>query len=666
MDGLTTNLSRRKRLRWVLYITFLLFAVLLIRIAFIQFVQGEELQAMAYQQQSLDRNITPKRGGIYDATGKVELAISASVETVTVNPVNIPEEQKEKVAKKLAEIFELDYEATLKKVKKRSSIETIAKRVDKAKTDTLRVWMEENNIKTGINIDEDTKRYYPFNNLASQIIGFCGSDNQGLEGLESYYEENLKGESGKIVRVSDARGGEIEDEAEQYIPAVDGDSLVLTIDATIQGIVEKYLKLGCIDNACTDGGSVIIMNPNNGDIMAMANYPDYNLNDPYSSNTEELAENWETMSSTDKTKAMQQAWRNKSISDTYEPGSVFKIITASAALEEGITTTDKEGEFNCTGGIEIAGVRIKCWRYYRPHGSQSLREALMNSCNPVFIGLGQKMGVSTYYSYLNKFGFLDKTHIDLLGEAKGIFLAEKKVGPVELATISFGQRFEITPIQMVTAISAIANGGEYVKPRVVKAIIDGKTGEKQEIAIEKKGRVVSKETAEGILSMLESVVAEGTGKNGGVQGYAIGGKTGTSEDGVDTNRYIASFLAVAPVTDPQLVMLVVLYNPTGEGGHGGGGVAAPIASQILSEVLPYLKVNQDYQDQVEVVETIEVPELRELTLKEAEKQAKEIGLELDYTLTEGEERSKEEITIKEQTPKPGIKVNKGSKIQIEI
>ena len=219
---------------------------------------------------------------------------------------------------------------------------------------------------------------------------------------------------------------------------------------------------------------------------------------------------------------------------------------------------------------------------------------------------------------------------------------------------------------MVTAISAIANGGEYVKPRVVKAIIDGKTGEKQEIAVEKKGRVVSKETAEGILSMLESVVAEGTGKNGGVQGYAIGGKTGTSEDGVDTNRYIASFLAVAPVTDPQLVMLVVLYNPTGEGGHGGGGVAAPIASQILSEVLPYLKVNQDYQDQVEVVETIEVPEIRELTLKEAEKQAKEIGLELDYTLTEGEERSKEEITIKEQTPKPGIKVNKGSKIQIEI
>ena len=264
MDGLTTNLSRRKRLRWVLYITFLLFALLLIRIAFIQFVQGEELQAMAYQQQSLDRNITPKRGSIYDATGKVELAVSASVETVTVNPVNIPEEQKEKVAKKLAEIFELDYEVTLKKVKKRSSIETIAKRVDKAKTDTLRVWMEENNIKTGINIDEDTKRYYPFNNLASQIIGFCGSDNQGLEGLESYYEENLKGESGKIVRVSDARGGEIQDEAEQYIPAVDGDSLVLTIDATIQGIVEKYLKLGCIDNACTDGGSVIIMNPNNG------------------------------------------------------------------------------------------------------------------------------------------------------------------------------------------------------------------------------------------------------------------------------------------------------------------------------------------------------------------------------------------------------------------
>lgn len=660
----TTNLSRKKRLKWVLYITLVIFLLLLTRIAVIQFVQGEELKAMAYQQQSLDRNITPKRGNIYDSTGKVELAVSASVETVTVNPVNIPEEQKEKVAKKLSEIFELDYENTLKKVTKRSSIETIAKRVEKEKTDILRIWMEENNIKTGINIDEDTKRFYPFNNLASQIIGFCGSDNQGLEGLERYYEENLKGESGKIVRVSDARGGEIKEEGEEYIPAIDGDSLILSIDATIQGIVEKYLKLGCIDNACSDGGSVIIMNPKTGDIMAMANYPDYNLNDPYTANTEELKKIWDTMSSQDRTKAMQQAWRNKAISDTYEPGSVFKIITASAALEEGITSPDKKGEFNCGGGIEVAGVRIKCWRYYRPHGAQSLREALMNSCNPVFIGLGQKIGVSKYYSYLNKFGFLDKTHIDLMGEAKGIFLAEKKVGPVELATISFGQRFEVTPIQMVTAISSIANGGEYVKPRVVKAIIDGKTGEKKEIPVEKKGRVVSEETSKNILSMMESVVAEGTGKNASVKGYAIGGKTGTSEDGVDTNRYVASFMAVAPIKDPKLVMVVVLYNPTGEGGHGGGGVAAPLASQILSEVLPYLEVSQDYKDQIEVIEKVKIPEFRNRTLKDIEIQAKEIGLELEYNIPEGEELDKAKIIIKEQSPKPGIEVNKGSKIQI--
>ena len=660
----TTNLSRKKRLKWVLYITLVIFLLLLIRIAVIQFIQGEELKAMAYQQQSLDRNITPKRGNIYDSTGKVELAVSASVETVTVNPVNIPEEQKEKVAKKLSEIFELDYENTLKKVTKRSSIETIAKRVEKEKTDILRIWMEENNIKTGINIDEDTKRFYPFNNLASQIIGFCGSDNQGLEGLERYYEENLKGESGKIVRVSDARGGEIKEEGEEYIPAIDGDSLILSIDATIQGIVEKYLKLGCIDNACSDGGSVIIMNPKTGDIMAMANYPDYNLNDPYTANTEELKKIWDTMSSQDRTKAMQQAWRNKAISDTYEPGSVFKIITASAALEEGITSPDKKGEFNCGGGIEVAGVRIKCWRYYRPHGAQSLREALMNSCNPVFIGLGQKIGVSKYYSYLNKFGFLDKTHIDLMGEAKGIFLAEKKVGPVELATISFGQRFEVTPIQMVTAISSIANGGEYVKPRVVKAIIDGKTGEKKEIPVEKKGRVVSEETSKNILSMMESVVAEGTGKNASVKGYAIGGKTGTSEDGVDTNRYVASFMAVAPIKDPKLVMVVVLYNPTGEGGHGGGGVAAPLASQILSEVLPYLEVSQDYKDQIEVIEKVKIPEFRNRTLKDIEIQAKEIGLELEYNIPEGEELDKAKIIIKEQSPKPGIEVNKGSKIQI--
>jgi len=543
---IVTKISSKKKMRNTLFIAFLVIICLLVRLGFIQFIQGSELSSLAYQQQTLDRKINPKRGTILDSTGEKVLAVSSTVETVSVNPGNINKEDKEKVAKKLSDLFELDYEKILKKVTKRSSIETIAKKVEKDKTDELRVWMEQNNITTGINIDEDTKRYYPYSNFASQIIGFCGSDNQGLDGIEAKYDNELKGKQGSIQRHTDAKGGEIGKEGENYVSAIDGNDLVLTVDFTIQSIAEKYLQEACIDNVCTDGGNIVIMNPQNGDILAMATYPSYNLNTPYEAYTEELKQNWDSIEQAEKTKNLQAVWRNRAITDTYEPGSVFKLITSSAALEEGITDTDNQGEFCCTGGIEVAGVRIKCWRYYRPHGSESLRQALMNSCNPVFIGLGQKMGVHTYYGYLNKFKLLNKTGIDLPGEANSIFLAENKAGPVELATISFGQRFEITPIQLVTAVSAIANGGESVKPRVVKQIINSETKEVTDIQVQKDERVMSKETSEKVLSMMESVVSEGTGKNAKVVGYRIGGKTGTSEDGVNTNKYVTSFCRSCP------------------------------------------------------------------------------------------------------------------------
>ena len=295
------------------------------------------------------------------------------------------------------------------------------------------------------------------------------------------------------------------------------------------------------------------------------------------------------MDAKDRTAVLQGMWRNKAISDTYEPGSVFKTVTASAALEEGIVTDiDDTRQFCCTGGIEVAGTRIKCWRYYRPHGSESLRLGLMNSCNPVFIGLGQKIGVTKYYEYLRKFGLFSKTGIRLPGEANSIFVKEEKAGPVELATISFGQRFEITPLQMVTAVSSIANNGTYIKPRIVKNIQDSVTGEITEMPIETGERIISEENAKKVLSMMNSVVSEGTGKNARVSGYEVGGKTGTSEDGVNTGKYVTSFCGVAETDNPQIVLLITLYNPTGEGGHQGGGVAAPVGGQILSEVLPYL------------------------------------------------------------------------------
>ena len=586
----TSNLDSKKRIVIMLLVVNIIWIILCIRVGIIQLVQGEKWKEKSQNQQYVSRSITAGRGTIYDSSGEIILAKSSTVQTVTVNPVNIAKEDKEKVARILSEIFELDYDKVLKKVNRVSSIETIVKRVDKEKTDKLRIWMEENNLYTGINIDEDTKRYYPYSTLASHIIGFVGSDNQGLDGIEAKYNEVLTGQNGSISKMLDAKGNIIGDAGENYEESIQGNNLILSIDMNIQAIVEKYLEEACIENVCTDGGNVIVMDPRNGDILAMATYPYYDLNNPYKINKPELEEIWTELDSSQKSLSLQAMWRNKAVADTYEPGSTFKLVTASAALEENLATADRQGAFCCSGGIEIAGVRIKCWRYYRPHGSQSLRNGLMNSCNPVFIGLGQKIGVTKYYEYLRKFGFLEKTGVDLIGEAGSIFLKEEKVGPVELATISFGQRFEVTPIQMITMVSSIANNGRYVKPRVVKAIQNSVTGEIMEIEPVYKNQVISEETAKEVLSMMTSVVSEGTGKNARVQGYNIGGKTGTSEDGVNTGKYVTSFIGVAPTDSPRLCILVTLYNPTGEAGHQGGTVAAPVAGKILNEVISYLEL----------------------------------------------------------------------------
>ena len=583
------KLSSRKRIIFLLFCFFTVAIVLFVRLVFLQLIKGTELLDAAETQQNSSRTIGSRRGTIYDSTGKNILAVSSTVYTVTVNPMKIDNNKKEELARKLSEIFELDYQKVIKRLNKNSGEENIAKRQDKEKTDKLRVWMKENDFYDGINIDEDTKRYYPYSTLASHVIGFCGSDNQGLDGIEAKYDDVLKGDSGKINSLTDAKGRSFGNEGESLEEPKMGQSLVLSIDVNIQSIVQKYLEEACIDNKCTDGGSIIAMNPKNGDILALANYPLYNLNEPYTINNLELQDIWDSLEQSQKSNSLMAMWRNKAIADTYEPGSTFKLVTASSSLEEGIAEPDKKGAFSCSGSIEIAGVRIKCWRYYRPHGAESLREALMNSCNPVFIGLGQKLGVEKYYSYLEKFGFLRKTGIDLPGEASSIFLKQEKVGPVELATISFGQRFEVTPIQMITMVSTIGNKGKYVKPRIVKGTVNEETGEITEYKPEYGEQVISEQTAEKMLSMMESVVSEGTGKNAKVTGHKIGGKTGTSEDGVHTGKYVTSFMGIAETDDPEFAILITLYNPTGEGGHQGGGVAAPIGGKIFAEVLPYLE-----------------------------------------------------------------------------
>ena len=564
------KLSSKKRIIFLLVIFFITALVLFFRLIFLQFIKGSELLNAAESQQNSSRNIGCRRGTIYDSSGKNVLAISSTVYSVTVNPMKIDNNRKEELATVLSRIFEIDYEKVIKRLNKNSGEENIVKKQDKEKTDELRIWMEQNNIYDGINIDEDTKRFYPYSILASHVIGFCGSDNQGLDGIESKYDDMLKGSTGKINSLTDAKGRSFGNRGESLVEPEMGQSLVLSIDVNIQSIVQKYLEEACIDNKCTDGGSIIAMNPQNGDILALANYPWYDLNEPYKINNVELQNVWDSLEQTQKSNSLMAMWRNKAIADTYEPGSTFKLVTASASLEEGITVPDRKGSFSCNGSIEIAGVRIKCWRYYRPHGSESLREGLMNSCNPVFIGLGQKIGVEKYYRYLEKFGFLRKTGIDLPGEASSIFLKQEKVGPVELATISFGQRFEVTPIQMITMVSTIGNKGKYVKPRIVKGTVNEETGEITEYDPQYGNQVISEQTAKDMLSMMESVVSEGTGKNAKVLGYRIGGKTGTSEDGVHTGKYVTSFMGIAETDNPKLAILITLYNPTGEGGHQGG------------------------------------------------------------------------------------------------
>lgn len=645
------SLLKMKRRMLIEFIAFVIvFIALIVRVFYLQIVDGNRLKSLAEEQLNQERAIGAKRGTIYDATGENILAISSSVESVTVNPKVIDQKNKEKIAKGLANILDLDYDKVLEKVSKNSRIENIKKRIEKEEANNLRKWLIDNNIKVGVNIDEDSKRYYPYSSLASHVIGFCGSDNQGLNGIEAKYDSILKGIDGNIEKQVDASGKSFKENEEKYIESKDGNDLVLTIDATIQSIAEKHLEEACIDNKCTNGGNVIAMNPKNGDVLALASYPEYNLNKPFEIDVDKSSYEIEQ----NKGKYLNEMWRNKAISDTYEPGSTFKLVTASAALEEKLTDTDNEGEFNCSGGIEIAGVRIKCWRYYRPHGSESLREALMNSCNPVFIGLGQRIGVNKYYSFLKKFGLLKKTGIDLPGEASSIFLKEDKVGPIELATISFGQRFEVTPIQMITMLATIANKGEYIKPRIVKQIIDSDTKEKKNIEIEKGEQVISEESSKKILSMMNSVVSEGTGKNAKVEGYEIGGKTGTSEDGVNTGKYVSSFVGVANTDNPEIVLIVILYNPTGEGGHQGGGVAAPVAGKIFSEVLPYLNINNNDIKKKKVV----MPNITGLKISEAKELLKEYGLKIKNI---NEDTNK---IIYKQIPEKGVKLDEEEEVII--
>lgn len=663
------NLMHYKKLRVTLIVVILILLLLIVRIGFLQFVQGNYLKELAYNQQTINQIISPKRGNIYDSTGKA-LAISAQVDTITINPNKLvknsneeTKEFKEKIAKGLSEIFELNYDEVLENVNSSSQVETIAKKVEQEKVDTLKKWMEDNKISVGINIDEDTKRYYPYNTVASNVIGFCGSDNQGLSGVESKWDSILTGTPGKIVSSKGSNQEEIPNAEETYISAENGSDLTLTIDLNIQTIIEKYLKQAVEDNDCKKGGNVIVMNPKNGDILGMACYPDYNLNSPYTPNST-LAETYDSLSSEEKSESLYKMWSNKSVAETYEPGSVFKVITASVALEENITTTDKSNDFYCKGYEEFEDssasqpLKISCWRA-NPHGVQSLRQALCNSCNPAFMQLGKRIGAPTLYKYYEAFGLFDSTNSGLYGEQSSIFQKLDKVGPVELATMSFGQRLNVTPLQMATAIACVANDGVLMKPRIVKQVTNTDSGSVSEIPVTQVRQVISKETAQEVKSMMESVVTIGTGKHAAVSGYSIGGKTGTSEPVYNKTEegYVASYVAISPVEDTQVVLLLTLYDPP-KSNHQGGQLAGPVVSQMLSEILPYLGIpsNENSSDSSSSDNLIVVPDVRNKTVSEAEKILKNSGFSTK-TYVNGDANN---TLVVDQTPKPGVSLSKNS------
>jgi stage V sporulation protein D (sporulation-specific penicillin-binding protein) len=651
------NLQIKKRLLFILGIVCLIFLTLIARVGYIQIVQGQTLKSMAYEQQTYGRLINPKRGTIYDRNGK-KLAISASVDTVIVNPrdlanLNIP---LLPVAEGLAKILDMDKDLVLEKLTKKTRYEIIKEKIDREIGDEVRKWIKNEKIK-GISVDEDTKRFYPHGNLASHIIGFTGKDNQGLDGIEAIMDKYLKGKPGRILSETDVAGRTMPFTPERRINAQDGLDVVLTIDETIQYLAEKALDRAIDENKVINGATAIVMDPRNGDILAIVSKPDYDLNDPFGAPLGEDPTKWKGYTSEDVALLQKTVWRNKSVSDTYEPGSTFKAIASAAGLEEGVINPESRvNDFP----VKVGGWTIKCWRDYNPHGEESFREGVYNSCNPVFVRVAQKLGIDRFYKYIRAFGFYDQTGIMLPGEA-GKTIFHENPQEIDMAVASFGQRFQITPIQLITAYSAISNGGYLMKPRLVKELRDSKGNIVEKFEPEVVRQVISEKTAETLRDILEGVVSEGTGKNAYVKGYRVAGKTGTSEttETKTTGWYIASFSGFAPADNPVVNVLVILDHPTG-GSYMGGVIAAPVVGRLMEDILNYLGVERRYteKDKEMIREQVYVPEVRNLTLEEAKNTLTNYRLEY---IVEGNEYNNNTIIL-DQMPKPGASIPEKSSV----
>ena len=569
----------------------------------IQLIDYKTYQSKAIEQQTRDTIITPKRGVIYDRNMK-EIAVSATAETVFISPAEIEtDEDAETVAKILSEVLELEYDSVISKTKnKKSYYQVIKKKIDVDAATRLREKIKEHGVR-GIHLTEDTKRYYPYGSFAAQIVGFCGDENTGLFGIEKKYENVLKGMPGRVIAAKNARGTEMPFQYEEYYDAQNGQNVVLTIDETIQQVLENHLQTAVIDGKIENRGAGIVYNIKTGEILAMATYGDFDLNEPYKITDEAALKRIEEASEDEKKQVrsneLQAVWRNKFISDAYEPGSVFKILTVAMGYEEGVVNSNST--FNCPGGMRVADRIIHCWKR-EGHGNVNLSQALEKSCNCALMSIVSKIGNEKFYDYCEGFGLLDKTGVDLIGEAGGYFFNEESFknpnNKVSLAVASFGQTFKVTPMQMVCAVGAVVNDGKLMKPHIVKEIVDDNKIVIKKFEPETVRQIISEKTSDFINQSIEETVATGTGKNARVSGYRIGGKTGTSEKvdeytAEEGKKYIASFFGVAPMENPEIAILVMLDTPRGIYLEGSQ-LAAPVAGKVFAEILPYLGFEPTY------------------------------------------------------------------------
>ena len=634
----------------------LVFLILVIKLFSLQILRHDELEAKALDQQTRSTEVAATRGTIYDRNGNI-MAISATAETVFLSPLEMDRAlsdrdnpvawTKDSVAQKLSEILEINKEGILKKMERTDSqYEVLKLRVEEDVADQIRTFINDEGV-VGVYMVTDAKRYYPYATLASQIIGFVGTDNYGLYGLEARYNDVLDGETGLVVSTKDPTGSDMLYGYEQYYKAQNGSDIVLTLDATVQYYVEKALS-EMVTSTEAQGATGIVMDVETGAVLAMASSPTYDLNDPsavYESRLASLVKDGQL----DLADAQLRQWRNRAINDTYEPGSTFKVLTLAAALEEGVI--DENTTFDCTGSIHVLDATIHCSNR-AGHGHQTLEQTAGNSCNPAFITYGLRLGTEKFYRYMKDFGLVNGSGIDLEGEALGIFAPQETASELDLACYAFGQNFNTTPVALISAQAACINGGYLHTPYVVERVVDSEGNVLSSHDSTPVRQVVSEETSALVRQCLEYVVSSGTGRNGQVHGYRIGGKTGTADKG-NTGEVVLSFMCFAPADDPKYIMLLTLDSPTGEG-RGGGGTVAPYASRIMGEILPYLGVEPSYSAEELLGSDTTVNYVIGMTVADAEEKLKSKGFSVKI-VGDGD-------TVTDQTPEGGTVIPGKSRV----